>query len=132
MNFLEDNFRSWTKFAFGNVQSLKNKVHLLRDYLVNEKVGLFLATETSLKSDMESCLRIQASALNNDGYRMAMAKRETGLRRVGLALIHKDTLDCKLIEIGLAQTFEYAQWDILGHNMTVTFGSISSTSITKA
>ena len=118
--FSEDTFRSWTKFGFGNVQSLKNKENLLRDYLVNENIGLFLATETWLKSDMESHLRIQGSALNIDGYRIAMANRETGFRGGGLALIYKDTLYCKLIEKGLAQTFEYAQFDILGHNMTLS------------
>ena len=44
--FLENTIKFWTKFDFGNVQSLKN---LLRDYLVKEKIGLFLATETWLK-----------------------------------------------------------------------------------
>ena len=32
-SLLEDTFRCWTKFGFGNVQSLKNKDNLLRDYL---------------------------------------------------------------------------------------------------
>ena len=89
---MEDTFRTWTKFGFGNVQSLKNKENLLRAYLVNEKLGLFLGTETWLKSDMESHLRIQGSDLNTDGYRIAMANRETGLRGGGLALMYKDTL----------------------------------------
>ena len=92
----------------------------MRDYLVNEKIALFLATDTWLQSDMESHLRIQGSALNTDGYRIAMANRETGLRGGGLALIYKNTLDCKLIDKGLAQTFEYAQWDILRLNMTLS------------
>ena len=117
---MEDTVRSWTKFSFGNVQPLKNKENLLRAYLVNEKIGLFLATEPWLKSDIESHLRIQGSALNTDGYRIAMTNRETGLRGGGPALIYKDTLDCKWIEKGLAQIFEYAQWDILGHNMTLS------------
>ena len=33
---------------------------------------------------------------------------ETGSRGEGLALIYKDTLDCKLLERGHADTFEHA------------------------
>ena len=44
--FLDDTIKFWTRFGFGNVHSLKNKENLLRDYLVKEKIGLFLATET--------------------------------------------------------------------------------------
>ena len=80
----------------------------MRDYLVNEKIGLVLAIETWFKSDIESQLRVQGSALNTDGYRIALANRESGLRGGGLALIYKDTLDCKLIVKGQAHTFEYA------------------------
>ena len=94
----------------------------MRDYLVNEKIGLFLAIETWLKSDMESHLRVQGSALNTDGYRIALANREAGLRGEGLALIYNDTLDCKLIEKGQAHT--YVQWGILGHNMTLSLLAI--------
>ena len=95
---MEDTFRCWTKFGFGNVQSLKNKDNLLRDYLDKENIGVFLAIETWFKLDSESQLRIQRSALNTDGYKIALTNRESGLRGGGLALIHKDTLDCKLID----------------------------------
>ena len=121
---LEDTFRGWTKFGFGNVQSLKNKDNLLRDYLANEKIGLFWAIETWLKSDIQSHLGVQGSALNTDGYRIALANRETGLRGGGLALIYNDTPDCKLIEKVQAHTFEYAQWDILGLNMILSLLAI--------
>ena len=66
--FSDDTIKVWTMFGFGNVQSLKNKENLLRDYLVKEKAGLFLAMETWLKSDTESQIRIQGSVLNTDGY----------------------------------------------------------------
>ena len=95
---MEDTFRCWTKFGFGNVQSLKNKDKLLRDYLDNEKIGVFVAVETWFKSDIKSQLRVQGSELNTDGYRIPLANRESGLRGGGLALIYKDTMDCKLIE----------------------------------
>ena len=121
---MEDNFRCWTKFGFGNVQSLKNKDKLLRDYLDNEKIGLFVAIETWFKLDIESQLRVQGCVLNTDSYRIAPANRESGLRGGGLALIYKDTLDCKLIEKGQSHTFEYAHWDILGHNMTLSLLAI--------
>ena len=87
-SLLEDTFRCWTKFGFGNVQSLKNKDNLLRDYLDKENIGLFVAIETWFKSDSESQLRIQGSVLNTDIYRIALANRESGLRGGGLALIY--------------------------------------------
>ena len=71
----------------------------MRHYLVNERIGLFLAIETWLKSNIKSHHRVQGSALNTDGYRIALANRETGLRGRGLALIYNDTLDCKLRKI---------------------------------
>ena len=116
---MEDTFRCWTKFGFGNVQSLKNKDKLLTDNQENEKIGVFGATETLFKLDIKSQLRVQGSELNTDGYRLGLANRESGLRGGGLALIYKDTMDCKLIEKGQSHTFEHTQWDILGHNMTM-------------
>ena len=37
-SLVENTFRCWTKFGFGNVQSLKNKDNLLRDYLDKENI----------------------------------------------------------------------------------------------
>ena len=51
---LNDTIKFLTKFGFGNVQSLTNKKNLLRDYLVKEKIGLFMATKTWLKTDIEN------------------------------------------------------------------------------
>ena len=45
---------------------------------------------------------------------------ELDSRGGGLALIHKDTLDCNLLEKGHAHTFEHAHWEILGCNMTLS------------
>ena len=129
---MEETIKYWTKFGFGNVQSIKHKENLLRNYLVREKIGLFLAMETWLKYDTENQIQIEGSALNTDGYRISVANRETRPRGGGLALIHKDTLDCNLLEKGYAHIFKHAHWEILGCNMTLTFGSISPTSITKS
>ena len=111
--FLEETIKYWTKFGFGNIQSIKHKENLLRDYLVREKIGLFLAMETWLKCGIESQIQIQGNALNTDGYRISVANRETGSREWGLALIHKDTLDCNLLKKGCAHTFEHVHWEIL-------------------
>ena len=75
---------------------------------------MFLAIETWFKS------RIQGSVLNTNSYKIALANRESGLRGGGLALIHKDTLDCKLIDKGQLHTFEYVHLDVLGHKMTLS------------
>ena len=93
---------------------------------------MFLAIETWFKLDCESLLRIQGSVLNTDNYKIAVANRESGLRGGGLALIHKDTLDCKLIDKGQLHTFEYAHWNVLGHKMTLSLmADISSTTVSK-
>ena len=112
--------KCWTKFGFGNIQSLKNKDNLLRDYLNREDIGVFLAIETWYKSDDESMLRIQGSVLNTDNYKIAVANRESGLRGGGLALVHKDTLDSKLIDKGQLHTFEYAHWSVIGPKMALS------------
>ena len=119
-SLVEDAFRCWTKLGFGNVQSLKNKDNFLRDYLDKDNIGVFLAIETWFKSDSESQLRIQGGVLNTDSYKIALANRETRLRGGGLALIYKDTLDCKLIDKGQLHTFEYVHWNVLGHKMTLS------------
>ena len=117
--FSDNIIKVWTKFGFGNVQSLKRKENLLRDCLVEEKTGLFLAMETWLKNDIESQIQIQGSALNTESYKISVANRETGSRGGRLALIYRDTLDCKLLEKGHVHTFEHAYWEISGHNMTL-------------
>ena len=118
--FLEETIKYWTKFGFSNVQSLKHKKNLLRDYLVNQDIGLFLAMETWLKSDIESQVQIQGSALNMDGYTISVANRETGSRGGEFALIHMDTLDCSLLDKRHAHTFKHTHWEILGCNMTLS------------
>ena len=75
--------------------------------------------ETCLKNDIESQIQMQGSALNTEGYRISVANKETGSRGGGLALIYRDTLDCKLLEKGHIHTLEYAYWEISGHNMTM-------------
>ena len=62
--------------------------------------------------------------LNTNSYRIALANRESGFSSGGLAHIYKDTLDCKLIEKGQLHTFEYAHWDVLGHNMKLSLLAI--------
>ena len=62
----------------------------MRDYLENEKIGVFVAIETWFKLDIESQLRVQGSELNIDSYRIVLANRESGLRDGGLALIYKE------------------------------------------
>ena len=55
-----------------------------------------------------------------DGYRILVANRKTRSRVGGLALIHKDTLGCNLLEKGHAHTFKHVHWEILGCNMTLS------------
>ena len=62
--------------------------------------------------------------LNTDNYKIAVANRESGLRGGGLALIHKDTLDCNLIDKGQLHTFEYAHWNVLGHKTTLSLMAV--------
>ena len=76
--------------------------------------------ETWLKPDIESQIQIQGSAPNTDGYRISVANRKTGSRGGGLALLHKDTLDCNLLKKGHTCTFKHAHWEILGCNMTLS------------
>ena len=93
---------------------MKSKDNLLRDYLDKENLECFWLLKHGYKSDSESQFRIQGSVLNTDSYKITLANRESGLRGGGLALIHKDTLDSKLIDKSQLHTFEYAHWNVLG------------------
>ena len=107
------------KIATGNVQSLKNKEQSLLHQLIDKDIDIMIITETWLTKD--DTIWLEACDLNKDTYRIQSAHCQNG-RGGGLALIHRSTINTKLIAQGRTRSFEHATWQLTTkkNNMTIT------------
>jgi exonuclease III len=102
-----------------NVQSIKNKQSVVRNYIIEEKIDFSILTETWLQPE-DSAWK-ECSNLNNLGLNLSTSDR--GQRKGGgLALVYKDnnniTIElCKEEEL---ESFQYAIWYVSMKNVNIT------------
>ena len=91
-----------------NIQSIKCKDSLLLEELITNKVDMCIATETWLKDQDQLWLETNDLVLN--GYRIENVNRpnRTG---GGLAIIHRSSIDIKLLKKDMTHSIEYALWE---------------------
>ena len=77
------------KIGTGNVQSIKGKAIALQDYLLDNNLDIFLATETWLKHDDKDKAWLQGSCLNKGEFKCLTSNRSGTKKGGGLALIYK-------------------------------------------
>ena len=91
-----------------NIQSIKCKDSLLLDELITNKVDMCIVTETWLKDQDQLWLETNDLVLN--GYRIDNVNRpnRTG---GGLAIIHRSSIDVKLLKKDMTHSIGYALWE---------------------
>ena len=91
-----------------NIQSIKGKDSLLLDELITNKIDMCIVTETWLKDQDQLWLETNDLVLN--GYRIDNVNRphRTG---GGLAIIHRSSMNVKLLKNDIVHSMEYALWE---------------------
>ena len=99
------------KISTINVQSIKGKDLILRNYIDTNKIDLCVMSETWLTSQDSDKIWYESTTLNNDGLKISTANRKDR-QGGGLALIHKAHITTKLLQKAHLMTFEFAKWEV--------------------
>ena len=102
-------FTKQAKFVTLNAQSIKNKDQLIVDYLLNEHIDVAIITETWLKDTGDVWL--QGCEPNKNGYKITCSNRKNR-QGGGVALVYKDSLIIKMLNMDQPDTFEKAIWQV--------------------
>ena len=93
-----------------NIRSIKNKDNILITYLVDNKIDICVVTETWLTQ--EECEEwCNTSAICQHGYRISAVSRKQQ-RGGGVALIHKNSIQSKLIHEEMGDIIESGFWEV--------------------
>ena len=106
-----------------NIQSLKNKDLTLRDHLTANQTDNCVTTETWLKNSGADAIWLEASVLNNKGYKLDAAKRNER-KGEGLALIHSTSIKVKKKSHRIMKSFENYIWKVSAKESTITLVAI--------
>ena len=99
-----------------NTQSIKNKEHLIMEYLMDKQVDLAILAETWLCEEDETW--VNASECNKNGYRLDTVNRKN--RRGGIGLIYWETFKVCKWKSKKTQTFEHTIWSIKANDTMST------------
>lgn len=98
-----------------NVRSINNKSFIIHDFIIDNNIDFFLATETWLIPGV-SCGLNEALPTNYSSFN---ARRLTG-RGGGLAVIYKSCFKCQLLTFGDFNSFEILSFNFIG-SLSVLF-----------
>ena len=102
-----------------NLQSIKGKERLLLNHINENKMEVFVVTETWLTSDDKDIVLAKVSELNKNNYRLIEVSRIRG-RGGALVIVYDSDLDMKLLSNSERNTFEFAIWRVKIENRPIT------------
>ena len=100
--------RNGVHFACVNARSLKNKVPLVTDHIINENIDICFFTETWLK-DYDT---VSFAGLSPTGYKFRNFSRQSERRGGGTGIMFRDSLDVRLSDAKENQSFEFSEWSV--------------------
>ena len=100
--------RNGVHFACVNARSLKNKVPMVTDHIINENIDICLFTETWLK-DYDT---VSFAGLSPTGYKFRNFSRQSERRGGGTGIMFRDSLDVRLSDAKENQSFEFSEWSV--------------------
>ena len=109
--------------CLANVQSVKDKQLILHQYLIENKIDLYILTETWLRNTEADQAWLQCSVINNSGFKCFMSNRQDR-RGGGLTLICRDMYRVVSLQSGQLRSFQFAKWRIVFKHTTLTILAI--------
>ena len=105
------------RFLTANVRSIKNKDHVLRDYLLERNIDFCCITETWIQNNIEGECWVDCSDINNNGFIFLSQPRLEG-RGGGVGLIVKDNCKASKCETLATKSFEHGLWRVQAPDIT--------------
>ena len=102
-----------------NIQSLRNKDLALRYHLTAYQTDICVTTETWLKNNDADKIWLEASELNNNGYKLDAVNRNKR-KGGGIALIHDTNIKVKKKSHRNMKLFKNCIWKVTAKESTIT------------
>lgn len=119
--------RNGVHFACVNARSLKNKVPLVTDHIINENIDICLFTETWLK-DYDT---VSFAGLSPTGYKFRNFSRQSERRGGGTGIMFRDSLDVRLSDAKENQSFEFSEWSVRVNQHVLNMVSVCVVHLTQ-
>ena len=104
-NGFKDNGWKLSQFCHMNAQSVKNKTHSIKDYLIEKEIELCAITETWRKPEND----LEMGEITPEGFILDPLHRMHN-KAGGIAVIHNRNLKAKVIEKGEFSSYSYMYW----------------------
>ncbi len=100
----KDNGWKLSQFCHLNAQSVKNKTHSIKDYLIEKDIQMCMITETWLKPQNE----LEMAEITPVGYKLDPLHRLHN-KAGGIAIIHNLRLNAKVSDKGQFSSYDYME-----------------------
>ncbi len=101
-NAFNDSGLHLSNFACLNAQSVRNKTHLLKDYILDRSIQFCAITESWLKPNRG----IEMGELKPSGYKLHLIHRLHN-KAGGIVVVHKESLKAEVKDKGSKQSYQY-------------------------
>jgi Reverse transcriptase (RNA-dependent DNA polymerase)/Endonuclease-reverse transcriptase len=107
-----------TSFGLLNARSARHKAALIHDVIADQRLDVLALTETWIPSDAPDAVKLDVAPPD---YSVVHRHRgpSTGQRGGGVAFIHRDSIKCKVIDVGDYTSFELLGVKIIGRQSSV-------------
>ena len=91
------------RFACVNTRSVRNKIAVIVEHMVNGFIDICTVTETWLKE----CDSVSMAGLSTDGFIFKSFPRQSGRNGGGTGIMYRESLDVKLTDCKENRSFEF-------------------------
>ena len=103
------------RFACVNARSVRNKIAVIVDHMVNSCIDVCAITETWLKE----CDSVSIARLSTAGFVFRSFPRQSDRNGGGTGILCRESLDVKLSDCKEIRSFEFSEWNVQVHKRTI-------------
>ena len=107
--------RKRLRFACVNSRSVRNKIAVIIDHMVDSGIDICTITETWLKE----CDSVSIAGLSTAGFVFRSFPRQSGRSGGGTGILCKESLNVKSSDCGEFYSFEFSEWNVCVHKQTI-------------
>ena len=107
--------RKRLRVACVNSRSVRNKIAVIIDHLVDSGIDICTITETWLKE----CDSVSIAGQSTAGFVFRSFPRQSGRSGGGTGILCKESLNVKSSDCGEFNSFEFSEWNVCVHKQTI-------------
>ena len=107
--------RKRLRFACVNSRSVRNKIAVIIDHMVDSGIDICTITETWLKE----CDSVSIAGVSTAGFVFRSFPRQSGRSGGGTGILCRESLNVKSSDCGEFNSFEFSEWNVCVHKQTI-------------